>query len=70
MFTLHSDLPFLTERKKIKKFSKLVRNIHGKETKTSQQALNHGLILKKVYRVIQFNQKAPLKPYIDMYTKL
>ena len=32
--------------------------------------MNHGLILKKVRRVIQFNQKAWLKQYIDMNTKL
>ena len=31
-----------------------------------KQDLNRGLILKKVRRVIQFNQKAWLKPYIDM----
>ena len=35
-----------------------------------QQALNHGLILKRVNRVIQFNQKARLKQYIDMNNKL
>ena len=35
-----------------------------------KQALNHGLILKSVHRVIQFNQGAWLKPYIDMNTKL
>ena len=35
-----------------------------------KQALNHGLTLKKVNRVIQFNQEARLKPYIDMNTKL
>ena len=35
-----------------------------------KQALNHGLVLKRVRRVIQFNQKAWLKPYIDMNTKL
>ena len=35
-----------------------------------KQALNHGLILKKVYRVIKFNEKAWLKLYIDMNTKL
>ena len=29
-----------------------------------KQALNHGLILK-VHKVIQFNQKSWLKPYID-----
>ena len=33
-----------------------------------KQALNHGLILKRVHRVIQFNQKAWLKPYIDKNT--
>ena len=35
-----------------------------------KQALNHGLVLKKVHRVIKFNQNAWLKPYIDMNTKL
>ena len=30
---------------------------------------NHGLILKTVHRVIHFNQKAWLKPYIDMNTE-
>ena len=38
--------------------------------KNLKQELNHGLILKKVHRVIKFNQKAGLKPYIDMNTKL
>ena len=37
--------------------------------KASTQALNHGLILKRVHRVIQFNQEAWLKPYINMNTK-
>ena len=35
-----------------------------------KQALNHGLILKKVNKVIQLNQKVWLKPYIDVNTKL
>ena len=39
-------------------------------TKTLKHALNHGLKLKKVHRVIQFNQKEWLKSYIDMNTKL
>ena len=38
--------------------------------KVLKQALNHGLVLKKVHRVIQFNQKDWLKPYIDMNTEL
>ena len=35
-----------------------------------KQALNHGLIFRKAHRVIQFNQEAWLKPYIEMNTKL
>ena len=36
-----------------------------------QQVLNHhGLIFKKIHRLIQFNQEAWLKPYIEMNTKL
>ena len=35
-----------------------------------KQALNHGLIFKKVHRVIQFNQEVWLNPYIDMNTEL
>ena len=38
--------------------------------KVLKQDLNHGLVLKKVHRVIQFNQKKWLKPYIDMNTNL
>ena len=38
--------------------------------KASKQALNHGLILKKVHRVTQFNQKTWLKPYIYVNTEL
>ena len=35
-----------------------------------KQTLDHGLILKNVPKVIQFNQETWLKPYIDMNTKL
>ena len=35
-----------------------------------KQALNYGLVLRKVHRVIQFNQEDWLKPYIDINTKL
>ena len=38
--------------------------------KSSKQALNHGLKFKKFHRIIEFNQKAWLKPYIDMNTEL
>ena len=42
---------------------------HVVHRRSLKQALHHGLILKKVHRVIQFNQKAWLKPYIDMNTE-
>ena len=38
--------------------------------KSSKKVLNHGLILKKVHTVFQFNQEAWLKEYIDVNTKL
>ena len=50
-------------------------NLHNKKKyvvhiKSLKQALNHGLKLKKIHRIIEFNQKAWLKPYIDMNTEL
>ena len=74
LFDLHKDLPFLPERKKVNKVKKLICNIEDKEKYVIQirvlkQALNHGLVLRKVHRVIQFNQKDWLKPYIDMILK-
>ena len=35
-----------------------------------KQALNHGLKFKKIHKVIEFNQKEWLKPYINMNTAL
>ena len=72
---LHSDLPFLPERMEINKCKKLVCNLYNKKKyvvhiKSLKQALNHGLKLKKIHRIIEFNQEAWLKPYIDMNTEL
>ena len=72
---LHSDLPFLSERMEVNKCKKLVCNLFNKKKyvahiNTLKQALNHGLKLKKIHRVIEFNQEAWLKPYIDMNTEL
>ena len=72
---MHSDLPFLPERMKIDKCNKLVCNLFDKKGYivhiiSLKQALNHGLILKKAHRVIQFNQKAWLKVYFDTNSKL
>ena len=49
---LHSHVPFLSKRMKIRKFNKLICNLYDKKEyvahmRTLKQALNHGLILKK-----------------------
>ena len=72
---LHSDMPFLSERMIISKTKKLVCNLHNKKNYVAhinilKQALNHGLKLKKVHRVIEFEQKAWLKKYIDFNADL
>ena len=60
---------------KFEKIEKLVTNLHDKREyaihiRNLKQALNDALILRKVWRVIKFNQKAWVKPYIAMNTKL
>ena len=63
---LHSDLPFLPERMKINKCNKLICNKYDKNNyivyiRSLKQALNHRITIKKVHRVMQFNQEAWLK---------
>ena len=60
--------------RKEKKVEKLICSIADKEkyvvhVRALKQALNHGLKLKKVHRVTKFNQRAWLKPYINMDTE-
>ena len=60
---LHNDLPFLPKRIKIDKCKKLVCNIRNKRKyvvhiRSLKEALNHGLKLKKIHRLIEFNQEA------------
>ena len=57
---LHNDLPFLSERMKIDKCNKLVCNLFNKKKYVTpidslKQALNHGLKLKKIHRIIECN---------------
>ena len=59
IFHIHGDLPFLAERKKIKKSNKLVCNIHDSKsyvvhTIALKQALNNGLTLKKYIECYKF----------------
>ena len=57
----------------IEKVEKLVAKLRDKTEYSIhiinlKQTLNHGLVLKKVHRLIKFNQNAWIKPYIDMNT--
>ena len=72
---LHSDLAFLPERMKINKCTKLTCTIQNKENyvihiRALKQTINYGLEWTKVHRIIEFDQEAWLKPYIDMNTDL
>ena len=72
---LHRDLPFLAERKVINKTSKLITSFENKKEyvihiAALKQALNHGLKLKKVHKVIKYRQVTWMKSYIDKNTKL
>ena len=59
---LHSDLSFLPEKMKIDKCNKLVCNLFNKKKyvvhiNSLKQALNYGLKLKKIRRVIEFDKE-------------
>ena len=53
---LQNYLPFSPEKMKLGKIEKLVIHI----------TLNHGLILKRVHRIVKFNKKDRVKLHIDM----
>ena len=66
---------FFPKRMKIDKCKKLVCNLRNKKKyvvhiRSLKQALNYGLKLKKLHRIIEFNQESWLKKYIDMNTEL
>ena len=71
----HSDLPFMCDKMKINKVEKLVPNLKDKKNyvihiRVLDQALRHGLVLKRIRRAIEFNQTDWMKPYINFNTKL
>ena len=59
---------------KIEKIEELVANLHDKiecvHIRNFKQTLNHEFVLKRVYKVIKFNQNASLELYIVMNTDL
>ena len=71
----HNDLPFMCERMEINGVEKLVPNLRDKKSyvihiQALNQALQHGLILDRIHRAIEFDQSPWLKTYIDFNTQL
>ena len=72
---LYNGLPFLSETMKIEKVKKLVANLHDKteyilNIRNLKETLSSGFALKKVHKVIKFNQNPWLKPYTNVNTDL
>lgn len=73
----HNDFPFCAEKRGkpgITKNDKLLLTFYDKEKyvvhyKMLKEILKHGLKLKKVHRVLQFDQCVWMKPYIDLNTE-
>ena len=75
LHTIHSGLSFLRDRIDIGKSQKLVCNMFDNKNyvvnkKALTQALNYGLMPENVHWVIEFNQEALLKSYVDINTEL
>ena len=70
----HNDLPFMCERMEINGVEKLVPNLRDKKNVIHIQALNqalqHGLMLDRIHRAIEFDQSPWLKTYIGFNTQL
>jgi hypothetical protein len=77
IFETHKDLPFCPEHiiPPGCKQSKLMTTFYSKNTYVIhylnlQQCLKHGLILKRIHRILRFAQSPWLKPFIDLNTML
>ena len=71
----HNDLPFICTKMKLNGVEKLVPNLYYKRKyvihiKTLKQAINHGLVLEKIHRAMEFKQSAWMREYIDFNTRL
>ena len=72
---LHNDLPFMCTKMKINGVEKLIPNLYYKHKyivhiRALKQALDHGLMLERIHRCIEFKQSPWMKEYIDFNTRL
>ena len=72
---LQNDLPFMCTKMRINGVEKLIPNLHYKRKYlihicTLKQALDHGPVLERIHRCIEFKQSPWMKEYIDFNTRL
>ena len=72
---LHNDLLFMCTKMKINGAEKLIPNLYYKRKyivhiRALKQALDHGLVLERIHRCIEFKQSPWMKEYIDFNTRL
>ena len=71
----HNNLPFMCAKMKINGVEKLVPNLYYKKKyvihiKVLKQANDHGPVLERIHRCIEFKQSAWMKEYIDFNTRM
>ena len=71
----HNNLPFMCRCMVIGRVEKLIPNLYYKKRyviriRALEQAMNHGFVLERIHRGIEFKQPAWMKEYIDFNTKL
>ena len=71
----HNDLPFMCGKMKINGVDKLVPNLYYKRKyvvhiKALKQAIDHGLVLEKIHRAIEFKQSTWMREHIYFNTRL
>lgn len=74
---LHKDYPFLAEKMQVpnSREKKLLLTLYDKKNycihyRMLKMALQQGLILDKVHRVVKFNQSAFIEPFVRLNTEL
>ena len=71
----HNDLPFMCGCMEINRVKKLVPNLYYKKRfmihiRALAQATDHGLVLERIHRAIEFDQSTWMHEYINFNTKL
>ena len=75
LHNLHNDLPFMCTKMKINGVEKLIPNLYYKRKyiihiRALKQTLDHGLVLERIHRCIEFKQSPWMKEYINVNTRL